>query len=85
MRVCTGFRLLAYPIPRGCAAAYYPEVNPLIALDSTAVGSNCPTAKSIVIRLEPAALGRTSSIKTSGKPVGADNHHKSAVEPYHLS
>ena len=47
------FRATSYPTARGCAAAYFPEANPLIPLDSTAEGSNTPTSKSIVIRLEP--------------------------------
>jgi molybdopterin-dependent oxidoreductase alpha subunit len=46
------FRIVSYDQPRGCAAAYYPETNPLVPLDSTALGSNCPTSKSIIIRLE---------------------------------
>ena len=45
-------RCVAYPTPRGCAATYFPEANVLVALDSTAVGSNTPTSKSIVVRLE---------------------------------
>jgi molybdopterin-dependent oxidoreductase alpha subunit len=48
------FRVVAYPTARGCAAAYYPETNPLVPLDSTADTSNTPTSKSVVIRLEPA-------------------------------
>ena len=47
-----GFRIVSYQTPRGCAAAYYPETNPLVPLDSTAEGSNTPTSKSVVIRLE---------------------------------
>jgi formate dehydrogenase major subunit len=46
------FRIVAYDQPRGCAAAYFPEANALVPLDSTAVGSNCPTSKSIIVRLE---------------------------------
>jgi molybdopterin-dependent oxidoreductase alpha subunit len=47
------FRVVAYPTARGCAAAYYPETNPLVPLESTADVSNTPTSKSVVIRLEP--------------------------------
>jgi molybdopterin-dependent oxidoreductase alpha subunit len=47
------FRATSYPTARGCAAAYFPEANGLVALDNTAVGSNTPASKSIVIRLEP--------------------------------
>ena len=46
-------RVVAYDQPRGCAASYYPETNPLVPLDSTAEGSNCPTSKAVVVRLEP--------------------------------
>ena len=38
----------------GCAAAYFPETNVLVPLDSTAEVSNTPTSKSVVVRLEPA-------------------------------
>ncbi len=52
-RRAESFRVVAYDQPRGCAAAYYPETNPLVPLDSTAMGSNCPTSKSIIVRLQP--------------------------------
>jgi molybdopterin-dependent oxidoreductase alpha subunit len=45
------FRAIAYPTARGCAAAYYPECNVLVALDSTAVTSNTPVSKAIAVRL----------------------------------
>lgn len=51
-RRADGFRLVAYPTARGCAAAYYPETNPLVPLDSTASGSNTPTSKAVLVRLE---------------------------------
>jgi molybdopterin-dependent oxidoreductase alpha subunit len=51
-RRASGFRIVSYPTPRGSAAAYYPETNVLVPLDSTAAESNTPTSKSIVIRLE---------------------------------
>ncbi|HEY7931789.1 MAG TPA: FdhF/YdeP family oxidoreductase [Acidimicrobiales bacterium] len=51
-RVLRGLRCVAYPTPRGCAATYFPEANVLVPLDSTAVGSNTPTSKSIIVRLE---------------------------------
>lgn len=46
------FRAVAYPTARDCAAAYFPETNVLVPLDSTALGSNTPTSKSVLIRLE---------------------------------
>jgi molybdopterin-dependent oxidoreductase alpha subunit len=53
-RRAPSFRVIRYPTTPGCAAAYFPEANVLIPLDSTADTSNTPTSKSIVIRLEPA-------------------------------
>lgn len=53
-RRAPGFRAIAFPTARGCAAAYFPETNVLVPLDHTAEGSNTPASKSVVIRLEPA-------------------------------
>ncbi|WP_328611846.1 FdhF/YdeP family oxidoreductase [Amycolatopsis sp. NBC_00345] len=47
------FRAVAYPTARGCAAAYFPEANALVPLDSVAEKSNTPVSKAIVVRLEP--------------------------------
>jgi formate dehydrogenase major subunit len=54
-RVLRNYRLVVYPTPRGCAAAYFPEANVLIPLDSVADGSNTPVSKAVVVRLERAA------------------------------
>lgn len=51
-RRASGFRVVSYPTSRGCAAAYFPETNVLIPLDSVAARSNTPTSKAIVVRLE---------------------------------
>jgi molybdopterin-dependent oxidoreductase alpha subunit len=51
-RRAAGFRAVAYPTARGCAAAYFPEANVLVPLDSVAEGSRTPTSKQIQIRLE---------------------------------
>lgn len=45
------FIVVPYPIPRGCAAAYFPEANPLVPLRSFADRSGTPTSKSIVISI----------------------------------
>ncbi|MEN4476920.1 FdhF/YdeP family oxidoreductase [Mycolicibacterium cosmeticum] len=47
------FLIVAYPTPVGNAAAYYPETNPLVALDHVAAKSNTPVSKAVLIRLEP--------------------------------
>ncbi|MDJ0314481.1 FdhF/YdeP family oxidoreductase [Arthrobacter sp. H35-D1] len=54
-RRAPGFRVVAYSTPVGCAAAYYPETNVLVPLDSKADVSGTPTSKSVVVRLEPIA------------------------------
>ncbi|WP_371615345.1 FdhF/YdeP family oxidoreductase [Streptomyces sp. NBC_00454] len=53
-RRAPGFRVVHYPTARGCAAAYYPETNVLVPLDSTADTSNTPASKSVVVRFETA-------------------------------
>ncbi|MET7275797.1 FdhF/YdeP family oxidoreductase [Streptomyces flaveolus] len=57
------FEVVPYPAARGSAAAYYPETNVLVPLDSVADISNQPTSKGIVVRLEPAAV-RSASVQT---------------------
>lgn len=46
------FRLVAYDTPRKNAAAYYPETNVLVPLESFADVSGTPTSKSIIVRFE---------------------------------
>ncbi|HVK21869.1 MAG TPA: FdhF/YdeP family oxidoreductase [Actinokineospora sp.] len=50
-RLAPSFRVVSYPTARGCAAAYFPEANSLVPLDSTAETSGTPTSKSIIVRL----------------------------------
>ncbi|HWD19759.1 MAG TPA: FdhF/YdeP family oxidoreductase [Verrucomicrobiae bacterium] len=54
-RHAPAFMVAPYPIPRHCAAAYYPETNVLVPHGSAADESNCPTSKSIPITLQPSA------------------------------
>jgi molybdopterin-dependent oxidoreductase alpha subunit len=51
-RRAEAFRVIAYSTARGCCAAYFPETNVLVPLDSTADTSNTPTSKSVVVRLK---------------------------------
>jgi len=55
-RHASQFVVVPYKIPRGCAAAYYPETNVLVPIDSVAEKSNTPVSKSIVITIAPAAV-----------------------------
>ncbi|GAB3485492.1 FdhF/YdeP family oxidoreductase [Marinomonas epiphytica] len=50
-RKVTGFTLVPYAIPAGNLAAYYPETNPLVPLDSVGAFSHTPTSKSIAVEL----------------------------------
>jgi len=45
------FMLVAYDIPRGNIASYFPETNPLVPLQSFAIGARTPTSKSIPVKL----------------------------------
>ncbi|GAB3098416.1 FdhF/YdeP family oxidoreductase [Aestuariicella hydrocarbonica] len=53
LRQVKGFKVVEFQIPRGCLAAYYPETNPLVPLDSVAEGCGTPTYKSIAVQLTP--------------------------------
>ncbi len=50
-----GFTLIAYDIPEGQAAAYYPETNPLVPLESYGDRTFTPTSKFIAIKVEKAS------------------------------
>jgi formate dehydrogenase major subunit len=84
-RHARSFRVVPYDQPRGCVAAYYPEANPLVPLDSTAEASNQPVYKSIVVRLDrpgdEGSHGEGSSHGSADQGSGStrDDH------PHHLS
>jgi len=91
-RRAPAFRIVSYDQPRGCAAAYYPETNPLVPLDSKAEGSNCPTSKSVIIRLERAPGAAEQPVPSDAGMVthpdcgpGRGDEPKRAVEPPQLS
>ncbi|MBD1388362.1 FdhF/YdeP family oxidoreductase [Neiella sp. HB171785] len=50
-RQVDGFQVVFYDIPKGNAAAYYPETNPLVPIDSYGDLSFTPTSKSIAIQI----------------------------------
>ena len=55
------FRLVAYDIPRGNLAAYYPETNPLVPLSAVADAAGTPTSKSIPVLLLAHAVAGAST------------------------
>jgi anaerobic selenocysteine-containing dehydrogenase len=54
-RTARHFMVAPYPITRGCTATYFPEANVLVPINSTAVRSNTPTSKSVIITIAPSA------------------------------
>jgi len=48
-RKVSGFKLVSYDIPRGNLAAYYPETNPLVPLNSFGDQTHTPTSKSVPV------------------------------------
>jgi len=56
------FRLVAYDIPRGNLAAYYPETNPLVPLSRFGDGTGTPTSKSIPVIVTAANARQTLRI-----------------------
>ncbi|CAN7279015.1 FdhF/YdeP family oxidoreductase [Acidovorax sp. Leaf78] len=67
------FKLVAYDIPRGNLAAYYPETNPLVPLSAVADAAGTPTSKSIPVLLVPH--------KPAGGAVAVDEAGAQAVAP----
>ncbi len=51
-RVAQKFIVIAYPIPKGCAATYFPETNVLVPISSVAIKSNTPTSKQVIIEVK---------------------------------
>jgi anaerobic selenocysteine-containing dehydrogenase len=47
------FRAIPYDMPRGMAAAYFPEANVLVPAGHVAEGSNTPASKSIEVSITP--------------------------------
>ena len=55
LRRAPRFKVVPYPIARGCAAVYFPEGNVLVPIGSVARGSNQPASKSLHVTLEKSA------------------------------
>jgi molybdopterin-dependent oxidoreductase alpha subunit len=84
-RCAPSFRIVEYDTPRGSAAAYYPETNPLVPLDFTALSSNQPAFKSVIISLVPEGRGPDVGGSGGQDQIGSDWSHKSDPEPIHQS
>lgn len=64
-RRAPGYRIVGYPTPIGCAAAYYPETNILIPLDHHGPDAQTPAAKAVPVRLERSS-NRNQGIGSTG-------------------
>lgn len=51
-KVVFDFKVVPYDIPQGCLAAYFPEANPLVYIQSVAAESNTPVSKKVIVSLE---------------------------------
>lgn len=58
-RKIEGFTLVTHPITPGCLAGYFPELNPLVSVDSFADRSRTPTSKFIPVTLSPSGEAAT--------------------------
>tara|TARA_B100000945_G_scaffold223123_1_gene180241 strand:+ start:165 stop:1202 length:1038 start_codon:yes stop_codon:yes gene_type:complete len=59
VRRALGFRAVAYDVPRGCCAAYFPETNSLIPLWHRAHRSETPASKFIPITIKKGGREKT--------------------------
>lgn len=54
-RVARHFIVIEYPIPKKCAATYFPEANVLVPITSVADKSNTPVSKGVRIKIKRAS------------------------------
>jgi molybdopterin-dependent oxidoreductase alpha subunit len=62
-RRISGFRVVAFDIPPGCCAAYYPETNGLLPLAHRDQRSNTPAAKSVPVRITAVKDGEPVAVQ----------------------
>ena len=51
-RAAHKFKAIAYPIPAGCCATYFPETNVLVPIDMVADKSNTPASKEVIVKVK---------------------------------
>jgi molybdopterin-dependent oxidoreductase alpha subunit len=61
-RMAPRFRAVAYDVPRGSCAAYFPEANVLVPIGSVARGANQPSSKMVPVTVAAA----TSAVRVAG-------------------
>ncbi|WP_398466552.1 FdhF/YdeP family oxidoreductase [Tardiphaga sp.] len=60
-RRVSGFKVVAYDVPKGCCGAYFPETNALLPLSHRDERSNTPAAKSVPVFVTAASPGKPAS------------------------
>lgn len=55
-RLARQFIVVEYAIPSGCIATYFPEANALVPVNHYARESKTPISKSVIVRIQPAAV-----------------------------
>ena len=51
-RHLNGFKVVSYPITKGCVAVYFPEGNVLVALNNKTNESQCPASKFVEVSIQ---------------------------------
>ncbi len=69
VREVEGLQVVAYDIPQGCIAGYYPECNPLLPLWHYAEKSKTPAAKSIPVRVHAQTMTMDVSVPRTSQDV----------------
>ena len=65
------FMVVPYSIPRRCAAAYFPEANALVPLDSVARKSNTPVSKFVPVTIAPSANAEAAQARIRDEALAA--------------
>ena len=70
-RTAPHFMIVPYSIPRRCAAAYFPEANALVPIDSVARMSNTPVSKFVPITIAPTANAEAAQSRLRDEALAA--------------
>jgi molybdopterin-dependent oxidoreductase alpha subunit len=79
-RVVRGLMLVSYSLPDGCCASYYPETQPLIALEHVDPDSLTPSYKSIPVTLRRATTATHDPLRVGREGVAGGRLDAAATE-----
>ena len=80
-RVVRGLMLVCYDLPDGCCASYYPETQPLIALEHVDPDSLTPSYKSIPVVVRPAGPAGAEEIVVNREGVAGVHPSQGTYAP----